>query len=130
VPVRIEVGPRDLGDGVVTIARRIGGVKETAPIEGVVAAVQAALDVAQIDLLAEAKVRREQATAEVETLDDAIAAGREGWAKVPWDVAREANNSPGGIGEGVTVRCLQRADGSLPDSEDEPDLVAYLARAY
>ena len=130
VPVRVEVGPRDLGDGVVTIARRVGGLKETAPIEGVVAAVQAALDIAQIDLLSEAKVQRDRSTAEVETLEDAIAAGREAWAKVPWDAVREANNSPGGIGDGVTVRCLQRADGSLPTSENEPDLVAYLARAY
>jgi prolyl-tRNA synthetase len=30
----------------------------------------------------------------------------------------------------VTVRCLQRPDGSLPDTEDEPDLVAWVARAY
>jgi prolyl-tRNA synthetase len=30
----------------------------------------------------------------------------------------------------VTVRCLQRADGSVPDDEDEDDLVAYVARAY
>ena len=31
---------------------------------------------------------------------------------------------------GVTVRCLTRADGSVPASEDERDLVAYVARAY
>jgi len=30
----------------------------------------------------------------------------------------------------VTVRCLTRADGSVPGSEDEPDLLAYLGRAY
>jgi len=30
----------------------------------------------------------------------------------------------------VTVRCLQRADGSPPVSPDEPDLVATVARAY
>ena len=31
---------------------------------------------------------------------------------------------------GVTVRCLDRADGSVPDSADEPDLVATVARSY
>ena len=31
---------------------------------------------------------------------------------------------PKANGQGVTVRCLIRADGSVPDSEDEPDLVA------
>jgi prolyl-tRNA synthetase len=30
----------------------------------------------------------------------------------------------------VTVRCIQRADGTIPDNEDEPDLVAYCARSY
>jgi prolyl-tRNA synthetase len=30
----------------------------------------------------------------------------------------------------VSVRCLVRADGSLPDDGDEPDLLAYCARAY
>jgi prolyl-tRNA synthetase len=33
-------------------------------------------------------------------------------------------------GAGVTVRCLIREDGSVPDSEDESGLVAVLARAY
>jgi prolyl-tRNA synthetase len=30
----------------------------------------------------------------------------------------------------VTVRCLQRPDGSVPAADDEPDLVAFCARAY
>jgi len=30
----------------------------------------------------------------------------------------------------VTVRCLVRPDGGVPDSEDEPGLVAVLSRAY
>jgi hypothetical protein len=28
------------------------------------------------------------------------------------------------------VRCLQAADGGLPTSEDDPGLVAYVARSY
>ena len=30
----------------------------------------------------------------------------------------------------VTVRCIQRADGTVPDSEDENDLYAICARSY
>ncbi len=30
----------------------------------------------------------------------------------------------------MTVRCLVRADGSLPETGDEPDVLAYCARAY
>jgi prolyl-tRNA synthetase len=31
---------------------------------------------------------------------------------------------------GVTVRCLQRDDGTLPDADDDADAIAYVARAY
>jgi len=30
----------------------------------------------------------------------------------------------------VSVRCLTRPDGSLPDGGDEPDLLAWIGRAY
>jgi prolyl-tRNA synthetase len=62
-------------------------------------------------------------------LDEAIEAAATGWARLPWAAV-------GGTGEaranevGVTVRCLLRADGSVPDTEDEPDLLAILSRAY
>ena len=46
-----------------------------------------------------------------------------GWARVPWS-AVGADGEAEANGQGVTVRCLIRADGSVPDSEDEPDLIA------
>jgi prolyl-tRNA synthetase len=77
----------------------------------------------------EALARRETHTYDVATVEDAIAAAADGWARLPWDkVGVEGENRANA--EGVTVRCLVRADGGVPDSEDEPDLVAYLARAY
>jgi prolyl-tRNA synthetase len=30
----------------------------------------------------------------------------------------------------MTVRCLIRADGAVPDSVDEPDLTAVVGRSY
>jgi prolyl-tRNA synthetase len=80
-------------------------------------------------LLAQARTRREERTAEVSTVDEAIEAATDGWARLPWDaVGVEGENKANA--QGVTVRCLTRADGSVPDSEDEADLIAYLARAY
>lgn len=61
VPVRLEIGPRDLAAGQVTLARRTGG-KAPAPLGGVVAAVTTALDEIQQGLFAAAKARREKAT--------------------------------------------------------------------
>jgi prolyl-tRNA synthetase len=65
----------------------------------------------------------------VATLADALAVTAEGWARLPWSAVGTEGEAKANA-EGVTVRCLVRPDGSVPDSEDEPDLVAYLARAY
>ena len=125
VPVRVEVGPRDLADGLVTVKRRVGRVVEQVPLANVVEAVTVALELAEQDLVTEATVRREQMTVEASTFDEAVEAAGVGVAKAPWDLVR---GQP--LGGGVTVRCLQRADGSIPLASDEPDLVAFLARAY
>ncbi|CAA9211885.1 MAG: Prolyl-tRNA synthetase, archaeal/eukaryal type [uncultured Acidimicrobiales bacterium] len=125
VPVRVEVGPRDLADGLVTVKRRVGRVVEQVALDNVVEAVLVALALAEQDLVTEATLRREQATVEASTLEEALEAGRSGVARVPWDLVRDHP-----VGGGVTVRCLQRADGGIPLAGDEPDLVAFLARAY
>ena len=125
VPVRVEVGPRDLAEGLVTVKRRVGRVVEQVPLANVVEAVRVALDLAEQDLVTEATLRREQLTVEASTLDEALEASRSGVAKVAWDLVRDQP-----LGGGVTVRCLQRADGGIPLAADEPDLVAFLARAY
>jgi prolyl-tRNA synthetase len=59
VPVRLELGPRDLAQGQLVLARRTGG-KGPIPSGNVVAAVRAAMDEMQRGLLEAARVRREQ----------------------------------------------------------------------
>jgi prolyl-tRNA synthetase len=128
-PVRIEVGPRDLAGGNVTLVTRVDGQKRPVPLDQVVEATTRMLREAQETLLAQARTRREERTTDVSTVDEAIAAATDGWARLPWaTVGVDGENKANA--QGVTVRCLTRADGSVPDSEDEPDLVAYLARAY
>ncbi len=128
-PVRVEIGPRDLATGNVTLARRVPGSKTPVTVGSVVAEVLAALEADQKSLYDEALARRLDNTVEVATLDDALAATATGWARVPWSAVGVEGEAKAN-GQGVTVRCLVRADGSVPDSEDEGDLVAYLARAY
>jgi prolyl-tRNA synthetase len=129
VPVRVEVGPRDLASGQATLVRRDTGEKQAVPVEAVRDGVERLLAQIQDDLLARATADREARTVDVTTLDEAGEAAQEGYGRLPWDVVR-------GEGEArlaeraVTVRCLQRADGTLPQSEDETDLVAIVARAY
>ncbi len=129
VPVRIEVGPRDLAEGNVTIARRIPGTKAPAPLAGVVAAVDTALADDQTALYDEALARRESRTADVRTLAEAADAAATGWARVPWSELGEAGEAT--LAEqSLSVRCLVRPDGSVPESGDEPDLVAIVGRSY
>ncbi len=129
VPLRVEVGPRDLAAEQVTLVRRIRGGKAPVPLGGLVDAVRTALVEDQVALFAEAEQRRDARIVDVKTVEDAVEAAAAGWARMPWaelgpeGEARLAERS-------VSVRCLTRPDGSLPDSGDEPDLLAYCARAY
>ncbi|SCL20383.1 proline--tRNA ligase [Micromonospora inyonensis] len=128
-PVRVEVGPRDLAAGNAVLVRRTDGSKTPVPVADVVDAVLAALTADQRALYDQALAHRESRTREVATLAEAIEAAATGWARVPWSAVGVAGEAEANA-QGVTVRCLLRADGSVPDSEDEADLVAILARAY
>ncbi len=129
VPVRIEVGPRDLAEGLVTIVRRDTGEKRTAPVAEVAHRVTNLLALIQADLLAAATQRRDDRTAEVTSIEDAVEAGKVGFAKIAWDLLKDGGEARLAR-DAITVRCLQTADGGLPASEDAPDLVAYVARSY
>jgi prolyl-tRNA synthetase len=129
VPLRVEVGPRDLAEDRVTLVRRLGGGKTPTPLAAVLDAVRVALVEDQVALYADAERARDARIVDVKTADDAVEAAATGWARLPWSElgtegeARLAERS-------VTVRCLVRADGSLPETGDEPDVLAYCARAY
>ncbi|GBD33100.1 MAG: proline--tRNA ligase [Gemmatimonadales bacterium] len=58
VPVRLEVGPRDVAQGQVVLARRTGG-KVPVPVASVLESVKAALEEIQAELLRAARERRE-----------------------------------------------------------------------
>ncbi|HEX5366326.1 MAG TPA: proline--tRNA ligase [Acidimicrobiales bacterium] len=129
VPVRVEVGPRDLAAGEVTVVRRDAGDKRQVALAQVAAQVAVLLDQVQGDMLAAATARQEAATAEVRTLAEAAEAALVGFARVPWDVV-QGDGERRLAQQGVTVRCLLTSDGGLPSSDDEDDLVAVVARAY
>lgn len=62
VPLRLELGPRDLASQTVMLARRTGGPKEPVPVSGLGARLIAEMDRMQDALLAAAKARREAAS--------------------------------------------------------------------
>jgi prolyl-tRNA synthetase len=129
VPLRIEVGPRDLAAGTATIARRLSGGKDAVAIGDLTATVGRLLADEQQTMLSEAQTARDARIVDVATVAEAAEAGVDGWARIEWSrlgVAGEAELAKSAI----TVRCLQRADGTVPDRDDEPGVLAYVARSY
>jgi prolyl-tRNA synthetase len=129
VPVRVEIGPRDLAAGSATLVRRIAGTKESLPLGQVVAAVPDSLEVDQKALYAQAEQRQRAGTVDVGSAAEALEAAATGWARMPW--AALGTQGEAALAEhAVTVRCLVREDGSLPGTEDEPGIQAVVGRSY
>jgi prolyl-tRNA synthetase len=129
IPVRIEVGPRDLANGEVTVVRRDTGEKSQAAIAGLGATLPALLDQMQAAVLEGATRRLAERSADVVTIDEAREVAATGFARIPWATLGEAGETELAR-DAITVRCLQRPDGTVPDREDEPEVLAVVARAY
>jgi prolyl-tRNA synthetase len=129
VPVRIEIGPRDLAEGNVSLVRRDRREREPVSTDAAVHAASAAVPASQRALLDEARVALSDRTVDVHDVDAAAEAAQDGLARLPWELC-------GPEGEqrlnraGVSIRCVTRPDGSIPDSLDDVDLLAIAARAY
>jgi prolyl-tRNA synthetase len=129
VPVRVEVGPRDLAEGRVTVVRRDVREKRTVALDGAATGVAADLAGVHQALYDEAATRQAKRTQRVATLDEAAAAAAEGFAVLPWAAVGVAGETKLAA-TGLSVRCLQAADGSLAPGDDEAGLVAVVAKAY
>jgi prolyl-tRNA synthetase len=129
VPVRVEIGPRDLAEGAAALVRRIAGTKATTPLPQVADAVLVALEEDQRALHDRARTSRDERTADVGSVEEAVEACESGWARLAW-----ADLGPAGeerlAESGITVRCLIRPDGAVPDTDDEPGVLAIVGRSY
>jgi prolyl-tRNA synthetase len=129
VPVRIDLGPRDLAEGQATVVRRDTGDKIPIPLGDLPGRIEPLLNEIQAAMLGEATDFRESATTDVGSLEEALEVGKEGVGRIEWSkLGSEGERKL--LGEGISVRCIQRSDGTVPANEDEPDLQAIVARAY
>ncbi|MET7764130.1 proline--tRNA ligase [Streptomyces sp. NPDC005355] len=130
IPVRVEVGPRDLEGGTAMVARRIPGGKEPVRTELLAGLLPKVLEEDQALLLRQARERREARTTDVTSVQEAAeAAAAGGWARIRWaDLGPEGEAAL--AEQSVSVRCLVTEDGAVPDSDDAPGNVAFVARAY
>ncbi len=128
VPVRVEIGPRDLAEDKAVVVTRLDRSKQSVDLSSLTASVLAVLEHTTAALHAAALEFREARTTRVETVEEAAEAAGEGFAVLPWSAVGDAGEDV--LGEaGITVRCLQRADGSLPGA-GEDSLVAVVGKSY
>ena len=129
VPLRLELGPRDLAANQVVIARRAREQKETAALRDVAREIPKMLVEDQGELLAQATALRDGRTRSARSVDEAKELASDGFARLPWRAC-------GTEGEdrlaraGVSVRCLLREDGEPVDDPDADSVEALVARAY
>ena len=107
IPVRIEIGPKDIEAGKAVLARRDTGEKTQCDLEGLAETVQSMLDTIQKDMLERARQRRNSQTYTATSREEfeKIFAEKQGFVKAMWceDVACENE-----IKEklSVTSRCM------------------------
>ncbi len=113
VPVRVEIGPRDLVEGRVTVVTRHIRHKQNLDLPAVAAEVAAILSRVGPELLEEATKFRQDHTVDVETLEEAVEAGATGFARI-----KVGALGPDGedrlAAHALSIRCLQGPDGGWP----------------
>ncbi len=86
VPLRLEIGPKDIEQQQVVLVRRDTRAKQPTPMSGLTAQVQALLETIQQDLLDRAIAFRTEHTSTAETYDEfrELMEGRPGFVNAPW----------------------------------------------
>jgi prolyl-tRNA synthetase len=107
VPLRLEIGPRDVAQGSAFAARRLGGAKFPIPAEGIADTVTAELEKIQTELLQRARDFQSERTFDCDTYEDfkAQLIEKGGWTLVPWcdDAENEAQIK---TDTKATIRCF------------------------
>ncbi len=130
VPLRLEVGPRDVAQGSVLSVRRDTRAKEPIALESLAVRVPQLLDAIQTGMLEAARKFRDEQTVRVNTVEELERhfAEHRGFVAIPWtdDAALEARIKDG---TGATLRCLPLEPSAIPGSRPGERL-ALFARSY
>jgi prolyl-tRNA synthetase len=130
VPVRLEIGPRDVSAGAVMSVRRDNRAKESIPLAGLGSRLPELLDEVQRALFESAREFRAQNTVAVSTAAELEShfATRRGFVVLPWDgdAAMEARIKES---TGATLRCIP-IDQTPFAAAARGRPVALFARAY
>lgn len=139
IPLRIELGPKDLEKGTVVMTRRDVGKKEFVPMAEVPARVATELEKMQRELLEKARQFRKDHTHEVSSYDEfgARLEKEGGFFIAPWCGSKESEEKVKNDFK-ATIRCLPLNDQyeTIPSSKpcmitgEKKAIMAVFARSY
>lgn len=135
VPLRIALGPRDLENGNIEVARRDTGDKNVIPIEGAADNIVALLDEIQSNIYNKALTFRDEHTTEAKDFDQFkdILENKTGFVLANWDGTAETEDKIKDLTK-ATIRCIpmegSEADGVDVFSGKEGKYKVLFAKAY
>ena len=135
VPLRLEIGPRDVESGVAVLARRDTGEKQSVPIEGLAEAVPDLLEEVQAGLYTQASEHVRAHTSDVASYEELKARIEEGgFFRAYWD-GDSADEEAIQRETSATIRCLPFSEAGAPAGRclytgRETSRIALFARAY
>ncbi len=119
VPLRIELGPRDIAAGQATVVRRDTRAKEAVPLDGLVARIRELIEAMHGDMYARALAFQKDNSAEVTSYDELRerVAANAGFSYIHWD-GDPATEERIKQETKATMRCIPFHD----NDEEGPDL--------
>ena|SRR5659263_385766 len=134
VPLRVEIGPRDLKNSVVTIVRRDTGSKETAPLNDIEIEIKKRFEMVHDSLFEKAVKSLDGHLIDCTTLDEVKERIPDGITKIPWCGGREcglAMEEAVGAGIlGIPEGKLGTGNGKCPVCGNATVNIAIMAKTY
>lgn len=134
IPMRIEIGPRDLENNSVMIKTRIGNEKISVPIKELKQKIPKILDDMQTELFQKAKKRLESQKINIETKEEFIKAIQESkLIKMNWcgeTSCEETIKDETGASTRCTLLEEEKAKGKCPFCNKKATQVMYFSRSY
>ena len=136
IPLRIEVGPRDLAKGEAVLTKRVNGEKKTLPLEGLASLIPSLLKEIHQNMYDKALAFLNAHIVDVKDLDELNAAlSKGGYARMAFCGKGECEDKIKLLTNGGTTRVVAKelpADTELrcPVCGEKATIVAYFAKAY
>ena len=135
VPLRIEVGPRDLEEGKAMLTKRVNGEKLSVNLETLIEEIPSILDQIHRDMFEKAKANLEASVVDVDNLEQLNAAlEKGGYARMAFCGEEECELKIKDFTKGGTARAIYKEE--VPEGTVCPvcgkpaKMVVYFAKAY